>query len=112
MTLSDGGKLYEIKSGQEHLFLFYCPACEMSHPYRVTGEGPKWDFDGDLTSPTFTPSLRVHNVGENGGDCHLFLTRGEIRFCSDSDHDMAGKIVPLGPFQNYKGEIDEPGGVA
>ena len=76
--------------------MFWCPGCECSHVYWVSGaDKPAWKFNGDIDKPTFTPSLRTtYDVGRC---CHLFLTDGVLRYCSDSYHSLAGKDVPLGP---------------
>jgi hypothetical protein len=75
-----------------------------------------WTFDGNLEKPTFTPSFKhsgVKRVFINGqwtgewnrdanGDpvsfiCHYHLTAGELQFCVDSTHALAGKTVALPP---------------
>src|SRR5260370_9596629 len=52
---------------------------------------PLWSFDGNFESPSFGPSLRM--IGGNG--CHLFVQQGQILYCPDSQHAMAGKTVPM-----------------
>ena len=79
-------KLFGNAAGYWH----FCPACERLHPLP---EG--WEFDGDVDSPTFTPSFR-HSWGKEGGPCcHYILTSGILNFCGDCTHDMAGLAVPL-----------------
>lgn len=81
----------------------WCPACNAIHAIAV-GEGapPRWEFNGDkMVAPTFEPSVR-HNTGplqEGGPDriCHYFLRNGQLEFCSDSTHALAGQTVPLPP---------------
>jgi hypothetical protein len=78
-------------------YAFYCPGCEHGHVFYVTGP-MTWEFNGDLESPTFTPSLL--NTCEPHPDpkqrrCHLFLTKGVLYFLGDCAHDMRGNIVPL-----------------
>lgn len=88
-------------------FVFWCPGCEDVHPYRVAlsvGEGPEfpvWDFNGDLESPTFSPSLLVNGQGR-GKRCHLFLTKGELQFLADCQHPLAGKTVPCPEWDDSK----------
>lgn len=81
----------------ETVYLFWCPACEMVHPYRTRGAGPMWAFNGDLEKPSFEPSLLVHDCTPSGGNCHLYVTGGEIRYCADSAHALAGQNVPMVP---------------
>ena len=88
-------KLWEAKhdngSGAS-TFLFWCPACKAAHTYDTGGQHrPNWTFDGNLESPTFTPSLRYLT----GTKCHLFVTNGVIQYCGDCPHDMAGKSTPM-----------------
>lgn len=52
---------------------------------------PLWTFNGNMASPTFTPSLKYDSVG-----CHLHLRNGMLEYCADSKHRMAGKSILLG----------------
>lgn len=55
-----------------------------------------WSFNGDMERPTFSPSLLVWPTGDGYQKrCHLFLTDGQLQFCGDSDHALAGQTVPL-----------------
>lgn len=73
-----------------------------------------WTFDGNLEKPTFRPSFKHTGVkivkvdgkwtGEFVRDaaghtvpcvCHYHLTAGQLQFCVDSTHALAGKTVPL-----------------
>lgn len=90
-------------------YIFYCPGCKHGHPFHV----PQWSFDGNLETPTFSPSLRVFHPEHKDPDtgkkvpeetlCHLFLANGQIRFCSDSKHVLAGKAVPMVDFPDSYG---------
>lgn len=90
-------KLKAIADTDGGLFLFWCPGCREPHPYWVKPQSPgaaAWAFNGDKERPTFTPSLLVYPSGTTPR-CHLFLTDGVIHFCGDSQHELAGKSVPL-----------------
>lgn len=71
-------------------YWFWCPGCKHSHAFTI----PPWTFNGDLNSPTFTPSLMC-----NGHDaairCHSIVTAGKINFCVDSCHSLAGQTVEM-----------------
>jgi hypothetical protein len=74
-----------------------------------------WQFNGNVSSPTFSPSVKITGVqtvvDENGqwtGEwvrgadgralpycCHYILTNGVINFCGDCTHSMAGQQIPL-----------------
>lgn len=80
-------------------FSHWCPGCKRMHDIQThgTGEnGPDWSFNSDLVHPTFGPSVRV-TWGPTGKYkcCHYFLEAGQLKFCSDSTHEYAGKTVPL-----------------
>ena len=89
-------KLKELKSqdGHEVVYVFFCPGCKSRHPLRVKGDGPKWNFDGNMEAPTFSPSLLV-NKDFPDSRCHLFLRSGVLEFLSDCHHDLKGQKVPL-----------------
>lgn len=90
-----GPFLRRIAEGYVH----YCPGCaavpgrsprhaiyvDTAHPMT----GARWAFNGSETSPTFTPSINVV------GQCHYFITSGQITYCGDSKHALAGQTVPM-----------------
>jgi Family of unknown function (DUF6527) len=70
--------------------LVFCPGCEMAHPFTVevfhnyTGRGngrpePTWQWDGNLESPTFSPSMLAH------GSVHLCEGEHPPALCDDPD---------------------------
>jgi hypothetical protein len=78
-------------------YSFFCPGCEHAHVFYTAGP-LVWAFDGDLESPTFSPSLL--NTCEQHPDpkqrrCHLFLTAGKLHLLQDCAHDKAGQVVDL-----------------
>ncbi len=81
--------------------LFHCPGCQGSHAYWLAhaegSQGPVWSFNGNRERPTFSPSLRVRSVSRKCKEeaCHLFVTDGQIQYCGDCTHEMAGKTVPM-----------------
>lgn len=93
--------------------MFECPGCEMSHMVNVSGSGvPVWGWNGSMTDPTLTPSIKVtyrHPKGytsENPAPvgyqgecvdeiCHSFVTNGRIQFLGDCTHKLAGQTVDL-----------------
>ena len=80
-------KLRRATTGLMH----WCPACEEMHPLPNT-----WTFDGNLESPTFSPSFKHSstNAGSNAV-CHYVLTAGVLYYQGDCTHVMAGQSVPL-----------------
>jgi hypothetical protein len=63
---------------------------EEPHP-----NGSRWTFDGNLERPTFNPSINYV------GRCHYFLHDGQLQYCSDSTHALAGKTIPLPPLPDF-----------
>lgn len=92
-------RLYADQDGYQ-LWGFHCPGCGYEHTYRVGVEAvvgrPCWSFNGNLESPTFTPSL-LCNPGMPDIQCHLFVTDGQIVYQSDCWHSLAGKTVDMEP---------------
>lgn len=98
---------------------FHCPGCGEIHCLTVKPASPQgWDFNGNLDTPTFQPSVLVRvghyaphfkgpecwcNYKERTGEaapyacvvCHSFVRDGMIEFLSDCTHALAGKTLPL-----------------
>lgn len=99
-------KLNELRGDDGFLagYSFVCPGCSNEYAWRHVfyvahqdgSQKPIWSFNGNMESPTFTPSLL--NRGEQDGKatvCHLFLTDGMLHFLSDCTHKLAGQTVPM-----------------
>jgi hypothetical protein len=92
---------------KELLLLHWCPGCDEPHGIRIEGrEGsPKWTFNGNFDRPTFSPSVLNFTIYDDEGEplpqgqrrtlCHYFITDGQIQFCGDSPHELAGQTVDL-----------------
>ena len=96
----------------EGAYVHWCPGCREMH--RLPDS---WTFNGDLESPTFTPSFRhsgMQTVNAADGSwtgewvrdangktvpfvCHYILTAGVLNFCADSTHALAGQSIQLPP---------------
>jgi len=96
-------KLKPFVHGQTGQLLGYnhwCPGCNSPHGIYTAQHNssrPIWQFDGNMESPTFAPSIRC-STRENGVVkvlCHYFIKGGNIEYCSDSPHEFSGQIVPL-----------------
>lgn len=81
---------------------FTCPACKCTHGVPIAGiREPIWTWNKSLTLPTLLPSIRVRWewVDTNGSthtyQCHAWVKSGDISFCPDSTHPLAGKTEPL-----------------
>lgn len=88
VTFHGGGRY-----GWEH----WCPGCNERHAIPTSGNDP-WSFNGDVERPTFQPSVLhswEHGEKREPRRCHYFITDGNILFCVDSTHALAGESVPL-----------------
>jgi hypothetical protein len=101
-------------------YAYWCQGCEEMHHVRTNGPAAVWSFDGDLESPSFSPSVMVtsgHYVSSHKpGDpcwctynaehpdrpapfkchrCHTSITSGVVQFLGDCSHAFAGQTLPL-----------------
>lgn len=76
-------------------YIFYCPGCQCSHGVWTLERAtkPRWEFNGDMDKPTFSPSLNV-NMGDLGR-CHSFVKNGFIQFLGDCTHELKGQTVKI-----------------
>ena len=75
---------------------FHCPGCECDHGIHV----PQWTWNGSMESPTFAPSL-ICNGDDPKSRCHAIITDGNIQFCGDSYHKLAGQTVPMPDWEGW-----------
>lgn len=96
--------LRKTETGYAH----WCPGCQGMHYINVgIPRRPNWDFDGNVESPTFNPSVRItyngHDADQVDDDgtrnpsacCHYFIKNGKIQFLSDCTHALQGQTIPL-----------------
>lgn len=85
---------YSNEQGEVLGYMFLCPGCGNHHTPKTLadGKGFTWEFNGSVTSPTFSPSLLTTDQGEV---CHSFVRQGNIHFCTDSTHRLAGQTIEL-----------------
>lgn len=91
------------KSGA-HRVSFFCPGCDSPHSIPVSGEGTKWEYNGNPEAPTFAPSLKI--TGGSDYCCHIFVRDGQIEFLTDCTHALAGQTVPIPPWPESWGDGD------
>ncbi len=78
-----------FKNPLYHYYSFICPGCNNTHRF-----DSRWQFNGNIHSPTFTPSLFVM-PDHPEHRCHSFVTDGKIQFLGDSHHHLKGTTVEL-----------------
>ena len=86
---------FNIKENKEHKqYIFTSPATGMDIIM-----DDSWEFNGDMDSQTFSPSILVEYPKENPKTGHVrehfFITNGKIHYLKDCNHDMAGKTVDM-----------------
>lgn len=94
---------------------YYCPGCKRSHVLAVEpGNGPTWQWDGNVDAPTFSPSILVKIEWSKWMDpsddpdewrdeiCHSFVRVGVIEFLGDCTHELRGQHVPLPDWPTQK----------
>jgi len=101
-----------LRNTTDNGLMFKCPGCNIVHHIRYgNGDGTRWDWNGDINTPTFSPSILVRyptwippvtpenmNVGpQTKVDvvCHSFITNGQIQFLNDCTHLLAGQTVDM-----------------
>lgn len=96
-----------LRNAEGGRVLFWCPGCDGPHAVWIEGPGAVWSWDKDVLRPTFAPSILVSYNGPDAGRdrpgggkapparCHSFVRGGQILFCGDSTHALAGQTVPL-----------------
>lgn len=102
--------------------MWWCPGCKHAHHVNVAGStGPQWTWNGELTTPSFQPSVLVRGIRQDmtdeelaeydyaavrqtsaellaskfGTRCHLYVVDGQIQFLADCTHELAGQTVPI-----------------
>lgn len=80
-------------------FYWWCVGCDEQHVWALKEQPsdyavPEWEFDGNLESPTVSPSILTD--GSNPAKrCHVFIKNGQIEYLGDCWHKLAGQTVPM-----------------
>lgn len=90
----------KLRNATDGGILFWCPGCDMAHQVKTgDGSGPRWTWNGDVTRPTFAPSVLVTWTFKGAPQvCHTFVRDGSIEFLGDCTHEMASKTVEIPDF--------------
>lgn len=80
-------KIANKENAAEYQLWFFCPACNDYHAINHS-----WSFNEDYEKPSIEPSIRVRGHDERGDfECHLWITKGRIKYFPDCSHSMAGQ---------------------
>lgn len=84
------------QDGDVYGVMIFCPGCEQGHVFTTNSPNAKhnWTFNGDMDSPTFSPSMLV-NKSWPERRCHSFVRNGQIQFLGDCFHELKGQTVDL-----------------
>ena len=88
----------KLRDTGDGALMHWCPGCKARHLIETkerNANGAIWSWDGNAEAPTFSPSINIV------GRCHYFITAGQIQFCGDSTHPLAGQTVELPEFPEW-----------
>lgn len=89
----------KLRGGDGGQVFFECPGCKVPHGINVgAGAGPRWQWNGNVDRPTFSPSILVRypwGSPQVEKICHSYVTDGRIQFLSDCTHILAGQTVDI-----------------
>jgi hypothetical protein len=88
----------KLRDTGDGALMHWCPGCKSRHLIETKERNPNgaiWAWDGNAEAPTFSPSINIV------GRCHYFIVSGQIQFCGDSAHSLAGQTVPLPDFPEW-----------
>jgi hypothetical protein len=117
LVVDSDGRYYGIRTRCRYCYAHVLPTDwtppGMERSPHVVGLA-QWHFDGNLESPTFSPSVlsrigpltdagavehyraRGHNVQIGGQTvCHSFIRGGKIEYLGDCTHPLAGHTIEL-----------------
>lgn len=110
----------KLRNMENNQIGYWCPGCNQMHGIQYGDTGDTWDWNGDVNSPTFSPSVLVtsghylpgrdpeqscwcvFNANRPAEEksfecriCHCFVRDGMIQFLPDSTHHLSGQTVPM-----------------
>ena len=90
-----------MKFKVDHNYVWWkCPGCGHKHGLPIKDAShlgnsqASWEWNGSVEKPTLTPSVNI--VSDS---CHFFIKEGNVEFCSDSKHKLAGRTVEIPEFE-------------
>ena len=95
-----------IEGDNRAMVILWCPGCNDAHQlWVVDPDKPApvvavtWQWNGDLDSPTFQPSL-LTQAGP-GTRCHSYIRDGVWEFLGDCEHALVSTHVPCVELPEY-----------
>lgn len=89
--MSASGKF--LRKCSDNTVIAWCPGCKQPHPFDLN----RWSFDGNLESPTFSPSLLCNANVDEAHRCHSFVRNGNWEFLPDCWHELKNTTTPMVP---------------
>ena len=113
MEITYNNKRYEIdpeqrvfimeNDGQKSAML-YMPGLPCPVFINVSGPHPVWGWNGDVYSPTFTPSILTRMPWGADGRVivnHVFVRAGKIQYLGDCSHEYKGMTMELPTLKDW-----------
>ena len=83
---------HHVFDGVEGSSLFmWCPGCDQLHLVGLTGNGPLWEWDGNLDAPTISPSILAFHCAKLAA-CDQ--PHPHYEFCIDPECGALGHYLP------------------
>lgn len=85
---------FVVDQQDETYVRYFCPGCRSQHAVPAK----RWHWNGDVNSPTLTPSVRHFYTGPDGVEitiCHYVIKDGRIHYCGDSQHELKNQEMAL-----------------
>jgi len=80
----------KVRRTLDGLQIWWCDGCKTHH-----WADARWNFDGNVESPTFSPSFLVRNTPNQGDVCHSYVRDGQVQYLNDTTHALKGQTLPL-----------------
>ena len=101
---------YDPSVNELYGIAFFCPGCKEPHAIPTLPSDHGWVWNRSTDSPTVAPSILIYEVTNSEGRriyprCHFFIKDGQIEFCQDSQHPLAGKTVEIPDWKGWDPDL-------
>lgn len=99
MRLNPKQRIIIRKNGNETEYIFF----DLGQHRPVTINSG-WKFNGDVFSPTFSPSILTTTPPNEAGDnyrSHSFIRDGKIQYLIDCSHEFACRTIDLPSLEEW-----------
>ncbi len=98
-------------------WIIKCRPCGRHYIPKAQRPNRTWNFNGNVGSPSFTPSVNEccnppghpdYRPDVKTSRCHFVVTDGNIQYCHDCTHGLAGQTLGLEEFTEIEIKIHDP----